>query len=159
MTLLATPEQLPLSLPLPCLPPSLTLNTNAMKTFNHVTTQLPGMRKPAQFTAFPHTNGGEYLIQSDRRIARFNLATGAGIMSTRGSRSFHLDADKGAVPFTASRELLEEVNRLEAVRLERQRERRGVKPTATATAPTTSPADELDAHAESDAALFAKYSR
>jgi hypothetical protein len=68
-----------------------------------ITAKLGNMRKAADWVVYPTTVGdaGTLMIQSDTRIAQFDPATGAGMLSAahgNGSYFMHLNAFMGAKP-------------------------------------------------------------
>jgi len=48
-----------------------------------ISLKLGNMRKAAEFIVYPHKHGDtELMIQSDKRIAKINLTTGKGVLSS-----------------------------------------------------------------------------
>jgi len=84
-----------------------------MSGFKHVTLKLANMRKAKDWTIYPlKIDSIEATIQSDDRICRFNLDTGAGMVSSAhagGSRFHHLDASLGATPVVLPKEVRDQV--------------------------------------------------
>ena len=76
--------------------------------------KLGNMRRPQDFVVYPNRSQGapetDLLIQSDKRIARIDLATGEGMLSSGkgGHPGFHtLSPVLGAMPIKVDAETLE----------------------------------------------------
>lgn len=75
--------------------------------FKHVTAKLGNMRKPQTFVV-TLSDKGNFIIQSDKSIGRFDMISGEGVLNTKGSYFVHLSPSLGAVPYTFPQELVSE---------------------------------------------------
>lgn len=81
--------------------------------FIEITAKLGNMRKAVKWTVYPHVTGhesNEVMIQSDRRIAKFNTETGEGFVSDGkgGHPGFYkLLPMAGARPVTVPQEVID----------------------------------------------------
>ena len=62
--------------------------------------KLGNMRKEQEFIVYPKSDKDNIIVQSDKSIGAFNIATGEGVLNTKGSYFPHLNAMLGAKPFT-----------------------------------------------------------
>lgn len=78
--------------------------------------KLGNMRRPASFIVYPFTEGQtELTIQSDKRIAKVDLTTGKGLLSSgRGHPGFHaLSRFLGAIDITLDNDTLEKLKAIQ----------------------------------------------
>jgi hypothetical protein len=84
--------------------------------FHDVTAKLGNMRKTQEWTVYPIDDGAtDVVIQCDQRIAKIDLKTGKGLLSSGkgGHQGFMmLSSIMGAKEIDAPAELLEELRRL-----------------------------------------------
>jgi hypothetical protein len=60
------------------------------------------MRKAQEFVVYPHKEGENVTVQSDKAIGRFDPATGAGLLNAKGSGAKYfvdLNPAMGAIPY------------------------------------------------------------
>lgn len=82
--------------------------------FKTVELKLGNMRKSAEFVVYPtRSDGGvqsNFIVQSDKRIARINKTTGAGVLSNgKGHPGFHALLFN-TIPITVSAEILKQLS-------------------------------------------------
>ncbi len=83
---------------------------------HHLTLKLGNMRRPAEFIVYPFAEGQtELTIQSDKRIAKVDLTTGKGMLSSgRGHPGFHaLSRFLGAIDITVDAATLESLKAIQ----------------------------------------------
>lgn len=83
------------------------ISMSDIRKLKHVKAKLGTMRKAQDWLPQPCDNG-DIVVQSDKRIGRFNPTTGAGMLSTRGSYFIHLLPEMGAMCFIFPEEFVKE---------------------------------------------------
>lgn len=73
--------------------------------------KLGTMRKAVDWVVYPDQRNGQVIIQSDKRIAAFDPATGEGLLSASHNYAafVHLTPLLGAKPIKVSQEVIAEV--------------------------------------------------
>lgn len=76
----------------------------------HIDLKLGNMKKAQDFIVYPYKEGQTNLtIQSDKRIAEIDIATGAGRLSTKGSTFIHLSDFMGAIGITIDKDTVQKL--------------------------------------------------